>query len=127
MRERIRDAAVAMALLAGAAAFYARGDRCNLSPCLFKHFTGIPCPGCGGLRAADRLLHGHAVDALLINPLSVLVMIFLLLSVCWLSRDAIRGRSTYWSIYRRRWSRPLVIATVVALLAQWTWNIWRGL
>jgi hypothetical protein len=39
--------------------------------CFFKMFTGLDCPGCGGLRAAHRLLHGDIGTAFALNPLLV--------------------------------------------------------
>ncbi len=52
-------------------------DRVPIPLCPFKLLTGIPCPGCGGLRAANVLLQGDVLEALYINPLSCVVMIFL--------------------------------------------------
>jgi hypothetical protein len=37
--------------------------------CQFKSMTGWSCPGCGGLRAAHQLLHGHVRAAFELNPL----------------------------------------------------------
>jgi len=37
-------------------------------PCLFKAFFGIPCPGCGGQRAALFLLEGRFADAFFMYP-----------------------------------------------------------
>ena len=41
--------------------------------CLFHMLTGLDCPGCGGLRAAHRLLHGDVAGAFAFNPLLVLL------------------------------------------------------
>jgi hypothetical protein len=32
-------------------------------PCLFRTIFGVPCPGCGSLRAAHQLLHGNLAAA----------------------------------------------------------------
>jgi uncharacterized protein DUF2752 len=40
--------------------------------CLFNVLTGLQCPGCGGLRAAHRLLHGDIMAAWHLNALAVL-------------------------------------------------------
>ena len=40
--------------------------------CFFHQATGLHCPGCGGLRAAHQLLHGHLLTALHLNGLAVL-------------------------------------------------------
>ncbi|HWD18382.1 MAG TPA: DUF2752 domain-containing protein [Verrucomicrobiae bacterium] len=41
--------------------------------CVFHQATGWDCPGCGGLRAAHQLLHGHIAAAWRFNPLAVLL------------------------------------------------------
>jgi len=42
--------------------------------CFFKMFTGLDCPGCGGLRATHQLLHGNFREAFALNPLFVLAL-----------------------------------------------------
>lgn len=42
--------------------------------CPFLAVTGYYCPGCGSLRAANSLLHGHLLGALDRNPFAVLVL-----------------------------------------------------
>ena len=37
--------------------------------CLLHEFTGLNCPGCGGLRATHALLHGDFIAAFHFNPL----------------------------------------------------------
>jgi hypothetical protein len=39
--------------------------------CPFLFLTGIPCPGCGGLRATSDLLHGRFADAVSSNLYTV--------------------------------------------------------
>jgi hypothetical protein len=41
--------------------------------CMFHRLTGLDCPGCGGLRAAHQLLHGHWKVAFALNPLLFVV------------------------------------------------------
>lgn len=43
-------------------------------PCLFRHFTGLYCPGCGMTRALHALAHGDLSTALAMNPLGVLAI-----------------------------------------------------
>ena len=45
--------------------------------CTFHRLTGLDCPGCGTLRAAHELLHGHLWAALHFNALFVLSLPFL--------------------------------------------------
>jgi hypothetical protein len=39
--------------------------------CGLHQLTGLQCPGCGGLRAAHQLAHGHLAAAWRLNPLAV--------------------------------------------------------
>ena len=47
-------------------------------PCLITLLTGHPCPGCGLTRAISQLWLGHFREAILLNPLSPLVLSLLL-------------------------------------------------
>ncbi len=38
-------------------------------PCFFSTFLGIYCPGCGGTRAVEALLHGRILSAVWYHPL----------------------------------------------------------
>jgi hypothetical protein len=64
--------------------------------CLLYHLTGLQCPGCGGLRAAHQLLHGHWAAAFELNPIVVMLVplagLFGLgrLWRCWTGRDWLR-------------------------------------
>lgn len=56
--------------------------------CAFYQLTGWQCPGCGGLRAAHQLLHGHVLTALHLNALAVASAPLL---IWWLWRERVRG------------------------------------
>jgi len=86
----------------GAAAsllFFFAPDQYPFYPrCLFYVLTGLQCPGCGGLRAAHRLLHGDIAAAFHLNPLLVaLLPVVLLLALGWLM-NRLSGQD---------WLRPL--------------------
>jgi hypothetical protein len=44
--------------------------------CGFRKVTGIPCPGCGLSRVADRFAHLHVLGALKANPLGTVAAAF---------------------------------------------------
>jgi len=95
--------------------------------CPFKAITGYPCPGCGGTRALIALLHGHIWEAIMINPLSVLLILFAVAAPVWLFIDCYRGTHTLKKLMRSPWPTPVLIITALILLANWIWNICKGL
>ena len=56
--------------------------------CPFLQMAGMPCPGCGGLRAVNDLTHGNIVAALSSNALAVLLVAVLAVAwILWLFRS----------------------------------------
>ena len=56
--------------------------------CTLHEVTGLQCPGCGGLRAAHQLSHGHLAAAWRLNAL----LVALLPVALWLGlREAVRA------------------------------------
>src|SRR5580700_1516854 len=47
-------------------------------PCPVHYLTGWYCPGCGSLRAIHQLLHGNLRAAWAMNPLTVVLLPFLM-------------------------------------------------
>lgn len=127
MTSRQHSALVLAGVVLAAAGLTALDGHIATTVCPFRRITGIPCPGCGGLRSAHLLLQGDLWGALGLNPLSVLLIVWIVVSVVWLAVDVVRGSDTYINIYHRKWSRGATITAVVILLAQWMWNICRGL
>ena len=48
-----------------------------LTECLFRHLTGLYCPGCGGTRAFIYLIHGNIPESILYHPLVIYAVILL--------------------------------------------------
>ncbi|WP_320776256.1 DUF2752 domain-containing protein [Streptomyces sp. CRN 30] len=97
-RTRItRLAAPAGALAAVAAAFAYVGTVDPNEPghypvCPLLRFTGVYCPGCGGLRSAHAVVHGELTAALHANALAVAgYLVLAALWTVWVVRAA-RGR-----------------------------------
>jgi len=62
-------------LAAAAAVWLLRLDRLPLTFCLFKGFTGLPCPTCGSTRALGHLFALDFAGALRMNPFTTLVAV----------------------------------------------------
>lgn len=79
-------------------------DNPVLPVCIFHKFTGFYCPGCGGQRAFQALLHRKPLDALQYNPLIYIILPLILLKVLqelfpgyYLNR-LIPGKTFFWSV-----------------------------
>lgn len=81
--------------------------------CPFAALTGIPCPGCGGLRAVHHLTELNLVEALSSNAFAVLLLLALV--VGWLIWMVSALRDTAMP----RWLRSpwIFLVIIVAMLA----------
>lgn len=61
-------------------------------PCPIRYLTGWYCPGCGSLRALHQLLHGNLRAAWALNPLTVILLPFLVYGAASYLRFEIRGK-----------------------------------
>jgi hypothetical protein len=61
-------------------------------PCPVRYLTGWYCPGCGSLRAVHQLLHGNLRAAWALNPLTILLLPFLVYGTASRALFELRGR-----------------------------------
>ena len=106
---RLLRLAAPLAALAGTAAAFAYVGTVDPNQpghypvCPLLHYTGLYCPGCGGLRAAHAVAHGDLVTALGANALAVLFFAALgCAGAGWLVR-AVRGRPPRLPMPAGRW------------------------
>jgi len=86
--------------------------------CMFHQMTGLSCPGCGGLRAAHQLLHGHFREAFMFNPLlMVLLPVLAWLAFCQLWQAA-TGRELAFPLRHPAWLWMLLALVVVFSIAR---------
>ncbi|HEY3266850.1 MAG TPA: DUF2752 domain-containing protein [Armatimonadota bacterium] len=73
-RSRAEDRLLRFAILAVYAVSFAlpigQLDRTGFVVCAFRHFTGLPCPGCGMTHAFVAISHGMFAEAWHYNALS---------------------------------------------------------
>jgi hypothetical protein len=99
--------------------------------CLVKNITGIPCPACGSTRSVMSLLHGDFYTALYYNPLGFLVVALMIVCPIWILNDVITKRNSFYTFYRlaeAKLKKPYIaIPAILLVIANWTWNIIKGL
>ena len=108
------------ASLCGAA--LALGWHFELWPCPWASLFGIPCPGCGLSRAAALLIHGDLHSALLLHPLSPVLVPLVLAAALRAAFVHVRGASAVAPPARvglRRWQNWLGCLLAGLVLALW--------
>lgn len=115
--------------LFGFLTLFAFFPRLNPFPfCGFKVLTGLPCPLCGGTRAAHALLHGDISHAAYLNPLAIGVIGLLVAVGLVCVVEAIFGRTlANWPAFWSRWHRPLPVILIASLLLWWPFHIGTAL
>ena len=95
--------------------------------CFLHAWTGLDCPGCGGLHAMHQLLHGHLLAAFAFNPLLVLLLpLGLWWFVNWTAENYFH-RPLPHPFRSARW--PWVLAGLVVafgVLRNFPWHRWLG-
>jgi hypothetical protein len=93
--------------------------------CPFLSLTGLPCPGCGGLRAVNDLTRGDVVAAVSSNALAVVLVLALAVGwVLWLVRRATgrRGRPmtiSWWLV-----GAGALVVAVFGVVRTTPWGSW---
>lgn len=95
--------------------------------CPFKAVTGLPCPGCGGTRAAQALLQGDLLLALYINPLSCLLVLFYIVLLVWSIYDGYCARNSLFLSLAKPWKKSYFWITIVVIILNGIWNICKEL
>lgn len=114
--------------LAAVALLHARDphDQGSYGFCPFLSLTGLPCPGCGGLRAVNDLTRGDVVAAVSSNALAVVLVVGLaVLWAAWFVRRA-GGRhgAPFTALSTRTAWLVLPVVAVFGVLRTTPWGSW---
>lgn len=103
----------------------------QVNACPVKAVTGIPCPSCGSTRSVISILHSNFTDALLLNPLGYIIAVVMLVLPLWLIFDVLLDKATLHKAYKlfeaALWKKPITIILIILIIANWIWNITKGL
>lgn len=103
----------------------------QVTPCMIKHVTGVPCPSCGSSRSVISLVNGDITGAIYWNPFGLIIFAIMVISPVWIGYDLVTKRYTFLTNYRRA-ERMLRVKWVAAsaislVIINWIWNISKGL
>jgi hypothetical protein len=114
----------AAAVLTVAAAPFGARLAAFVPPCLFKTWTGIPCPLCGTTRAAVALGHLDIAEALRHYPLQSVFWVVMIGGGLFAGAVTLAGRPL--PSPPSSWRRVGTIALALALALNWIYSIVTG-
>ena len=103
----------------------------DLTVCLFKRITSLPCPSCGTTRAVSYLFNGEMVNSFYMNPFGFIVAIIMIVSPVWIFFDFIKGKQSFFDFYKKAEhlirNKTIAISLIVLVILNWIWNIYKHL
>ena len=125
---RLIKRAFVTAVLAAVALWIWAGDAVPAQPfCIFRQLTGVPCWGCGTVRVIQLLIHGKVMNAIMLNPLSVVACLMVVAGMVIWWVDYFRHTNILFSLSRKKLHPLTIAALVVLVILNWFWNIQKGL
>lgn len=94
--------------------------------CIFKNLTGYPCPACGTTRGLKFFFHLMPYEALMMNPLALLVGTAMVVVLVWSVRDLIVQRPSMFNTAHKKIPWYLIVFIVIFLIFNEIWNINKG-
>lgn len=102
----------------------------NKPVCFFKRTTGIPCPSCGNTRSVMAIIKGNFTDAILINPIGLIIACVMLITPLWLIYDAIYKKDTLHKNYllfeKTIRNKYIAVILIILIIINWIWNVYKG-
>ena len=103
----------------------------GLNVCLIKQLTRLPCPSCGATRSILSSLSGNFSDALILNPIGVLLLPIMVILPFWLVHDFVYQSDSLFTVYQKMEytvkRKRIAIPSIIIVLANWMWNIYKHL
>lgn len=97
-------------------------EQLGLPPCLFFHFTGIPCPSCGLTTSFAHATRLHFHQALITQPFG-LIAFFAAILIIPLAIFFIRSRIAYSKVIHARGANLVLSGLVAFYLMSWIYKI----
>ncbi len=112
--------------------YHNSNGRISAQVCPINRLAGIPCPSCGSARSIVLIMEGNLHGAALTNPFGYFAAFLLIALPAWVALDLVRKHDSLHRSYliaeawlkQHKWVAALL---VVLILANWAWNITKGL
>lgn len=103
----------------------------DLTVCVFKRVTSLPCPSCGTTRAVSYMFNGEIVTSLFLNPFGIIVAGIMVVSPVWIIWDTIAKKQSFYNFYIKTEKlirkKEIAIPLIVLVILNWVWNIYKHL
>jgi hypothetical protein len=103
----------------------------GLSTCIIKNITNVPCPSCGSTRSIIAFLNGEFSESLYWNPIGLLLILLLIIIPLWLFFDVFTKNDSLLRFYLKAefvLKKPKYATVgILLIIANWIWNIFKGL
>ncbi|MCD4679404.1 MAG: DUF2752 domain-containing protein [Bacteroidales bacterium] len=99
--------------------------------CIIKHVTNIPCPSCGSTRSILSILKGNLSESLYWNPIGMILFLIIVITPLWIVFDYLFHKDSLLKFYKKSEKvlrqKKVAIPAIILILANWIWNIYKGL
>ncbi|MHC8948427.1 DUF2752 domain-containing protein [Sphingobacterium hungaricum] len=103
----------------------------SVTLCPFKLVTGLPCPSCGSTRSMHCLIDGNISESIQTNPLGIVLAVAMLVIPFWIIYDWVSNKKSAFFAFRKMESlfrKPIIyLPFILLIMANWIWNIEKGL
>lgn len=109
---------------------FAPVKKLNLTVCVFKRVTNLPCPSCGTTRAVSQIFNGQIISSLFWNPFGIIVATIMVVAPIWIIWDLIKGKQSFFDFYTKIEKfisrKKIAIPLIVLVIFNWIWNIYKN-
>lgn len=99
--------------------------------CLIKHITNVPCPSCGTTRSILSIVKGEILHGLYLNPFGFILILILIILPMWVGYDVLKKNNSLLRFYGKTETflkqKKIAIPSILFVVANWFWNIYKGL
>lgn len=103
----------------------------DLTVCVFKRVTSLPCPSCGTTRSVSYLFNGEIVKSLFLNPFGIIVAGIMVVSPGWIIWDTVTKKQSFYNFYIKTEKlirkKEIAIPLIILVILNWVWNIYKHL